>query len=190
MKEENGRLSCVLEDSLFEPPPQYHVKTVSQMSPINPSDDDLFSWTLPDDDREAHARDQGKMVDIYEALNAPRSLTRDSTLPTPDSDAEEQLLQRAIEESLIMARMQENPEWRPRVDEDGGTSGSSGVGSSEQGPQQTFGGIARSLRRTSSFEELQAVLDLSRRETEESNRVREEEEEALKKVLELSLQEY
>jgi hypothetical protein len=91
IKEENGRLSCVLEDNLFEPPELYHIRNVSHMGPINPSDDDLFSWTMPDE--ESENRD-GKMVDIYEALNAPRSFTKDSANTTPDSDAEEQLLQR------------------------------------------------------------------------------------------------
>lgn len=95
-EEETGRLSCVLDGDLFEPPPHYHIKMVTHLAPINPSDDDLFSWTMPDEENDEQSRDQGKMVDIYEALNAPRSLTKDSTHTTPDSDAEEQLLQRLV----------------------------------------------------------------------------------------------
>lgn len=83
----------------------------------------------------------------------------------------------------MMARMQENPNWRP---------------STENRPLPTVSITSDSpileqratgMRRNNSLEELQAVLDLSRRETEEENRLRLEEEEALRKVLELSLQE-
>lgn len=42
---------------------------------------------------EGASRDHGKMVDIYEALNVPRTTLKDTT---PDSDTEEQLLQRCV----------------------------------------------------------------------------------------------
>jgi hypothetical protein len=86
-----GKLNCILSESLFEPPPHYKLKSTLRPAPLHSSDDDLFGWTLSDDEQgEASGRD-GKMVDIYEALNAPRTLMKDAT---PDSDTEEQLLQR------------------------------------------------------------------------------------------------
>lgn len=79
---------------------------MSNLGPINPSDDDLFSWTMPDEENQFFEPDipGGKMVDIYEALNAPRSFTKDSNHTTPDSDAEEQLLQRFVLYKFAMKR--------------------------------------------------------------------------------------
>lgn len=90
---------------------------------------------------------------------------------------------RAIEESLMMARQMENPDWRPYSD--GASAGATGyIPSQTEGSQQP-----ETARRSSSYEELQAVLDLSRKQLEDEERMRKEEEENLKKVLELSLQE-
>lgn len=94
-EEDSGRLSCILEEELFEPPRGYQVKESVRPGPMNSSDDDLFSWAVNEEEgqggEEEGGKDPAKMVDIYEALNAPRTLTKDVT---PDSDAEEQLLQR------------------------------------------------------------------------------------------------
>lgn len=89
---------------------------------------------------------------------------------------------RAIEESLLMARQTENPNWRPFSDVT--SDGATGFV-----PSQTEGSQHDTARRSSSYEELQAVLDMSRKQLEEDDRIRQEEEENLKKVLELSLQE-
>ncbi|ODM92233.1 hypothetical protein Ocin01_14446 [Orchesella cincta] len=128
---------------------------------------------------EATSREHNKMVDIYEALNVPRTALKDIT---PDSDTEEQLLQRAIEESLMFARQKENPDWRPFSD-------NVQPGATGYVPSQTEGSQHDAARRSSSYEELQAVLDLSRKQLEEEDKMRREEEENLKKVLELSLKE-
>lgn len=75
------------------------------------------------------------------------------------------------------------PDYRPYgVD-------ASNVGATGFLPSQTEGSHD-AARRSSSFEELQAVLDLSKKQLEEEARIRDEEEENLRKVLELSLQDY
>lgn len=93
LTEENGRLACILDEELFEPPPLYDIRMSVTPAPISSSDDDIFRWTMDDDlSGEAASRgDHSKMVDIYEALNVPRTTLKDVT---PDSDTEEQLLQR------------------------------------------------------------------------------------------------
>lgn len=88
--EESGRLACVLDEQLFEPPPTYDIRMSVTPAPISSSDDDIFRWTV-DDDLSGEAGSHNKMVDIYEALNVPRTTLKDVT---PDSDTEEQLLQR------------------------------------------------------------------------------------------------
>jgi len=67
------------------------MKSTIRPTPLQSSDDDLFGWTISED--EDMGGKDGKMVDIYEALNAPRTLIKDAT---PDSDTEEQLLQRFL----------------------------------------------------------------------------------------------
>jgi len=95
---------------------------------------------------------------------------------------------RAIEESLMMARMKGIPSWTPN-----GAEGFSGSSRSQvefnipPNPDDSAAEGAAALGRTASFDELQAALDLSRRQIEEEERLRLEEEEALKRVLELSL---
>lgn len=83
----------------------------------------------------------------------------------------------------MMARLQENPSWRPSTESRPVPVVSVTPGSPASGH------VATGMQRTNSLEELQAVLDLSRRETDEENRLRLEEDEALRKVLELSLRE-
>lgn len=95
LTEENGRLSCILDEDLFEPFGWfgYDIRLSDPPAPISSSDDDIFRWTMDDDlSGEASSRDHRK-VDIYEALNVPRAALKDTT---PDSDTEEQLLQRYI----------------------------------------------------------------------------------------------
>ena len=89
--EENGRLACVLDEHLFEPPPLYDIRMSVTPAPISSSDDDIFRWTVEDDLSGEASSQHNKMVDIYEALNVPRTTLKDTT---PDSDTEEQLLQR------------------------------------------------------------------------------------------------
>lgn len=76
----------------------------------------------------------------------------------------------------MLARMQENPDWQPSA---------TGLGI----PSVSVSSDQTAIARANSMDELQAVLDLSRREIEEESRLRMEEEEALRKVLELSLTE-
>jgi hypothetical protein len=81
----------------------------------------------------------------------------------------------------MMARMKQTPGWTPSGAE-GGAYALNIPSSQEEGV-----GAVGAIGRTASYDELQAVLDLSRRQVEEDERLRLEEEEALKKVLELSL---
>ena len=84
LEEESGRLSCVLDENLFEPPSQYVVRNAGGLHQINASDEDLFPWS---------SDESPEKMDIYQALNAPRVPARDHFSPDSD-DAEEQLLQR------------------------------------------------------------------------------------------------
>lgn len=86
----------------------------------------------------------------------------------------------------MMARQMENPDWRPYSADNGAPAAAGATGFV---PSQTERSHDSSARRSSSYEELQAVLDLSRKQIEEEDRMRREEEENLKKVLELSLKE-
>ncbi|CAG7725226.1 unnamed protein product [Allacma fusca] len=158
--EEGGRLTCVLDEELFEPPEHYVTKNASTF-PINTSDEDLFQWSTDESPEK---------IDIYQALNAPRTLIKHDI--SPDSDAEEQLLQRAIEESLLSARR-----WPDETRE------ISGLPTDQVGMAVATGGIYRS----ESMEILQRVLELSREEIEQEAKLREDEEDALKRALELSL---
>ncbi|ODM92235.1 Ankyrin repeat domain-containing protein 13D [Orchesella cincta] len=49
LHEESGRLACVLDEDLFEPPPLYDIRMSVTPAPISSSDDDIFRWTLDDD---------------------------------------------------------------------------------------------------------------------------------------------
>jgi len=158
--EDSGRLSCVLEEELFEPPEHYVTKNASTF-PINASDEDLFQWSTDESPEK---------IDIYQALNAPRTLIKHDM--SPGSDAEEQLLQRAIEESLLSAR-----QWPVEALD------IPGLPADQDGLAAATGGIYRS----ESMEILQRVLELSREEIEQEAKLREDEEDALKRALELSL---
>lgn len=98
--EANNKLVCELDDELFEPPLHYDVRKSLSPTLMNSSEDDLFQWVSNDEFGGAQGGGSGfggfgsgrsDRVDIYEALNAPRTLIRDNT---PDDDTEEQLLQR------------------------------------------------------------------------------------------------
>jgi len=83
--EETGKLICLLDQRLFNPP-EYEIKTAICFGPDLASEDDDFFGIFRDGDASEPE------MDIYEALNAPRTLLRDST----SDDAEEQMLQRCV----------------------------------------------------------------------------------------------
>lgn len=80
-----------MDEDLFEPPSGYTVQEFMTAGLASSSEDDLFRWNNGDLEASAWGNETPK-VDVYEALNAPRTLIKPNT---PDSDdTEEQLLQK------------------------------------------------------------------------------------------------
>ncbi|XP_049787191.1 ankyrin repeat domain-containing protein 13D isoform X1 [Schistocerca cancellata] len=166
---EEDRISCVVEDNCFVPPPSYtkmgaEVRRQFSME----EEDELLQFAIQQSLIEAGS--EKDEVDIWEALRAQRP----SRPTTPNVQAEEERqLQRAIQASLALYQHnlsspspeESSPtvEWTPTANV------------TERGPD---GRVER---------ELQIALALSQRESEEEQRQRQQEEETLKRVLELSL---
>jgi len=92
---------------------------------------------------------------------------------------------RAIEESLLYERMKESPGWKPSSGE-WEAIGAAALPDLEH----RISPDGSSYGRTSSYDDLQTALALSKQEVEQAERIQREEKETLERVLQLSLQDY
>jgi len=92
--EEDGRVSCVLDDSCFEPPASYTLMGADMRRQISlEEDDDMLQYAITQSLLESGSDED--QVDIWEALQVQRPNT-----PGYIPDDEEKALQRAIQASL------------------------------------------------------------------------------------------
>lgn len=164
----NNKLSCIVDDSCFQPPPSYTfmgAESRRQVSNLE-EDDDMLQYAIQQSLLQSgHDDDQ---VDIWEALQAQRPNT-----PYLGDDEEGKQLQRAIEASLST------------------TSSFSGSGLVETDGTSLEENVLPASNTSTADEDLRRILELS--EQEEKQRLetleaeRRREEEMLEQVLKLSL---
>ncbi|CAH1405533.1 unnamed protein product [Nezara viridula] len=166
--DDGNKLSCVVDDSCFQPPPSYTFMGADSRRQVNnlEEDDDMLQYAIQQSLLQSgHDDDQ---VDIWEALQAQRPST-----PFLGDDEEEKQLQRAIEASLST------------------TSSISGSGLVEPDGNSLEENILPASNTSAADEDLRRILELS--EQEEKQRLetleaeRRQEEEMLEQVLKLSL---
>ncbi|KAK8401581.1 hypothetical protein O3P69_001017 [Scylla paramamosain] len=195
---EEDRLSCVIEEDAFDPPPSYTVIGHSDQQHLQMSldeDDALLQYAIQQSLVEAGTEQD--QVDIWEALQAdhrpPPGKQGPNSKPgsRPNTPAqlglqtvEDAQLQRAIEESLAL-----------------NTKGGGGIQPSSQpttlpqlrmepeGDVAVPGGLAVTPGGSILDSEMAMALSLSQQHQEEEEARRRQEEETLKRILELSLTE-
>ncbi|XP_054257956.1 ankyrin repeat domain-containing protein 13D isoform X4 [Macrosteles quadrilineatus] len=92
--EEEGRVSCILDDSCFEPPASYTLMGADMRRQISlEEDDDMLQYAITQSLLESGSEED--QVDIWEALQVQRPST-----PGYIPEDEEKALQRAIQASL------------------------------------------------------------------------------------------
>lgn len=107
--EEEGRISCVIDDSCFEPPPSYTMLGAEMRRQLSlEEDDDMLQFAIQQSLVEAGSEED--QVDIWEALQVQRP----NTPSFIGDDDEEKQLQRAIQASLSVFRP-ESPELDPEL---------------------------------------------------------------------------
>nr|CAD7261178.1 unnamed protein product [Timema shepardi] len=167
---EDERMSCVLEDACFVPPPSYTKlgAEVRRQFSIE-EEDELLQFAIQQSLIEAGSeRDE---VDIWEALRAQRP----SRPTTPNIHTEEERqLQRAIQASLALYQQNFSDVC------------TSPVRSSPDGREEEAETPNSPLV---DDDDLQMALVLSQREREEEEKQRKQEEEMLQQILQLSLTE-
>ncbi|XP_068214206.1 ankyrin repeat domain-containing protein 13D [Palaemon carinicauda] len=188
---EEERLSCVIDDSVFEAPTGYTIIGHSDQQHLQMSmdeDDALLQYAIQQSLVEAGTEQD--QVDIWEALQADHKPTvrpqgpnsKPASRPSTPSrlslqTIEDAQLQRAIEESLAMSLGVTLP---PRKTEELAVTNSS----EQDGPVP--GGV---VAVTPVDSEMAMALSLSQQHQEEEETRRRQEEETLKRILELSLTE-
>nr|CAD7402462.1 unnamed protein product [Timema poppensis] len=167
---EDERMSCVLEDACFVPPPSYTKlgAEVRRQFSIE-EEDELLQFAIQQSLIEAGSeRDE---VDIWEALRAQRP----SRPTTPNIHTEEERqLQRAIQASLALYQQNFSDVC------------TSPVRSSPDGREEE---VETPNSPLVDDDDLQMALVLSQREREEEEKQRKQEEEMLQQILQLSLTE-
>ncbi|XP_066989946.1 ankyrin repeat domain-containing protein 13D [Macrobrachium rosenbergii] len=190
---EDERLSCVIDDSVFEAPAGYTIIGHSDQQHLQMSmdeDDALLQYAIQQSLVEAGTEQD--QVDIWEALQADhRPAVRPqgpnskpgSRPGTPSrlslQTIEDAQLQRAIEESLAMSMGVTLPEKKAELDI---------TNSTEQDPAVT-GVLAVTPGGSVVDSEMAMALSLSQQHQEEEETRRRQEEETLQRILELSLTE-
>lgn len=158
--EDPGYVSCNIEESCFEPPPGYMRLGDAHHERLRDEDDELLQFAIQQSLMEAGT--ENEQLTFYEALQ--RSRPRQSR-----AQQEERMLQQAIAESIALQ--------------------SGTLPTSERIPEYSERD-ERNDRETGDIDEqLRIALVLSQQESQESERLRKQEEEELQRILELSLQE-
>ncbi|XP_066997849.1 ankyrin repeat domain-containing protein 13D isoform X3 [Anabrus simplex] len=173
--QEDDRLSCIVDESCFAPPPGYTKLSAEVRRQFSyEEEDELLQFAIQQSLIEAGSeRDE---VDIWEALRAQRP-SRPSTpnLPQIGTAEEERQLQRAIQASLALLRSN-----MVVVSPDAGSS----TRASPDGSEST----APDVQAMSDLD-LQMALALSQQDIEVEERLKKEEEEMMEQALRLSLKE-
>lgn len=194
---EEDRLSCVIDEAVFEPPASYTVIGHSDQQHLQMSldeDDALLQYAIQQSLVEAGTEQD--QVDIWEALQADHrptirqqgSNSKPGSRPNTPAHlslqaSEDAQLQRAIEESLALsigANIQHA--LPPGVKEHG-------FDTEPEGDIAIPGGLAVTPGGSILDSEMAMALSLSQRHQEEEEARRRQEEETLKRILELSLTE-
>lgn len=157
--QEEDRVSCLVDDAVFEPPAGYRSVGSGVLRHYGGPDeeDELLQMAIQQSLLDSGT--ENEQVDIWEALRAESATPRGGQ-PAPDLD--EQMLQRAIQLSLCP--------------EGGGLGGGGGGGVPLAEPPASPDDPA-----------LSAALELSRREDAAADQRRLQEEEEMRRAIELSL---
>ncbi|XP_064612137.1 ankyrin repeat domain-containing protein 13B-like isoform X2 [Liolophura sinensis] len=157
---ENDEMTCSVDESSFFPPPSYANIGEAHQSRLRDEDDELLQFAIQQSLLEAGT--ENDQVTFWEALNRSK--------PTSNNlhSHEDQLLQRAIAESLQSGVISPGSEENP-----------------ETGPSTT---TTQPLPRDTSLDDdLRLALEMSQRELEDTEKRRREEEEELNRIIQLSL---
>lgn len=189
---EEDRVTCVIDETVFEPPPSYTKIGHSDQQHLQMSmdeDDALLQYAIQQSLVEAGTEQD--QVDIWEALQAehrpaprvPGCNSRSGSSPNTPAHlslqaVEDAQLQRAIEESLALSIGVTNIR---RSQEE--------ISSSENAEVAVPGGLALTPGGSIVDSEMAMALSLSQQQQEEEEARKRQEEETLKRILELSLTE-
>ncbi|XP_023653163.1 ankyrin repeat domain-containing protein 13D [Paramormyrops kingsleyae] len=179
-------LQCEVDPSVFEPPPDYTTLGPGRSEPLRDEDDNLLQFAIQQSLLDAGT--ESDQVTVWEALTNSRPPSH-SALYEDDSQ-----LERAIQESLshslavtdggdtLGLEEPQNPQPVPSPDQAVHYPPSYSSLTDQRDPGVV--GMA-----TSFDEQLRIAMELSCRDQEEMDRKRQEEEEELERILQLSLTE-
>ncbi|ROT65692.1 putative ankyrin repeat domain-containing protein 13D isoform X2 [Penaeus vannamei] len=189
---EEDRVTCVIDETVFEPPPSYTKIGHSDQQHLQMSmdeDDALLQYAIQQSLVEAGTEQD--QVDIWEALQAehrpaprvPGCNSRSGSTPNTPAHlslqaVEDAQLQRAIEESLALSIGVTNIR-----------SSQEDLSSSENAEVAVPRGLALTPGGSIVDSEMAMALSLSQQQQEEEEARKRQEEETLKRILELSLTE-
>uniref|UniRef100_A0A6Q2Y6G3 Ankyrin repeat domain-containing protein n=1 Tax=Esox lucius TaxID=8010 RepID=A0A6Q2Y6G3_ESOLU len=175
---------CVVDPSVFEPPPDYTTLGPGRSEPMRDEDDNLLQFAIQQSLLDAGT--ESDQVTIWEALTNSRPVSGHIQSPLYEDDSQ---LERAIQESLSisLAGCEEGVPGNPgpplsvSPSEPGANSPPAYSSVAEPRLPGPFGV-------SSQFDEqLRIAMELSCREQEEMDRARQEEEEELERIIQLSL---
>uniref|UniRef100_A0A8C7SX05 Ankyrin repeat domain 13 family, member D n=1 Tax=Oncorhynchus mykiss TaxID=8022 RepID=A0A8C7SX05_ONCMY len=176
--------NCEVDPSVFEPPPDYTTLGPGRSEPMRDEDDNLLQFAIQQSLLDAGT--ESDQVTIWEALTNSRPVSGQIQSPLYEDDSQ---LERAIQESLSisLAGGKEGEPADPALplsvspSHPGAYSPPSYSSVAEPRLPGPFPG-------GNSFDEqLRIAMDLSCREQEEMDRARQEEEDELERILQLSL---
>uniref|UniRef100_A0A8C8CZT7 Ankyrin repeat domain-containing protein n=1 Tax=Oncorhynchus tshawytscha TaxID=74940 RepID=A0A8C8CZT7_ONCTS len=165
--------NCEVDPSVFEPPPDYTTLGPGRSEPMRDEDDNLLQFAIQQSLLDAGT--ESDQVTIWEALTNSRPVSGQIQSPLYEDDSQ---LERAIQESLSIS-LAGGKEGEP-ADPAPPLSVSPSSVAEPRLPRPFPGG-------NSFDEQLRIAMDLSCREQEEMDRVRQEEEDELERILQLSL---
>uniref|UniRef100_A0A8C7T600 Ankyrin repeat domain 13 family, member D n=1 Tax=Oncorhynchus mykiss TaxID=8022 RepID=A0A8C7T600_ONCMY len=165
--------NCEVDPSVFEPPPDYTTLGPGRSEPMRDEDDNLLQFAIQQSLLDAGT--ESDQVTIWEALTNSRPVSGQIQSPLYEDDSQ---LERAIQESLSIS-LAGGKEGEP-ADPALPLSVSPSSVAEPRLPGPFPGG-------NSFDEQLRIAMDLSCREQEEMDRARQEEEDELERILQLSL---
>uniref|UniRef100_A0A4W5RMD2 Ankyrin repeat domain 13 family, member D n=1 Tax=Hucho hucho TaxID=62062 RepID=A0A4W5RMD2_9TELE len=175
---------CQVDPSVFEPPPDYTTLGPGRSEPMRDEDDNLLQFAIQQSLLDAGT--ESDQVTIWEALTNSRPVSGHIQSPLYEDDSQ---LERAIQESLSIS-LAGGEEGEPAD-----PAPPLSVSPSHPGAYSppSYSSVAE-LRLPGPFpmansfdEQLRIAMELSCREQEEMDRARQEEEDELERILQLSL---
>ncbi|XP_064810813.1 ankyrin repeat domain-containing protein 13D-like [Oncorhynchus masou masou] len=176
--------NCEVDPSVFEPPPDYTTLGPGRSEPMRDEDDNLLQFAIQQSLLDAGT--ESDQVTIWEALTNSRPVSGQIQSPLYEDDSQ---LERAIHESLSISlaggKEGEPADPAPPLSVSPSHPGAYSPPSYSSVAEPRLPGP---FPGGNSFDEqLRIAMDLSCREQEEMDRARQEEEDELERILQLSL---